>query len=174
MSTPESNAARALIWRTRDSTRHLLHAFTVSFAIALTTGALLFTRIGHGNLVQVLLLAHLAAGALSLFFFVPFVVIHWRDGREPLLHLVFPFRLVAEWRRDPCARHRLIGHALLWLTMLVLLSGLVVILPAFAFLGGHPATLPLGTHRWLLDLHAWATPALIAIFFLHFPLKKRP
>lgn len=172
MSAPTAESA-PLLWRTRDTGRQLLNAFVASFAIALATGALLYCRLGHGNLVQVLLIAHLGAGALALFFFLPFAVIHWRDGREPLLHLVWPFRLIAEWQWDEVARRRLIGHALLWLLALVLLSGLVVALPAVAYLAGHPVTLPYGGHRWLLQIHTWATPALLLTLFLHFPRKDR-
>lgn len=173
-ASPADNAAARLLWRTRDTARHLLLAFVASFAVALATSALLFVGLGHGNLVQVLLLTHLAAGLLALFFFVPFVVIHWRDGREPLVHLIFPFRLLPEWRWDIVARRRLIGHALLWLLLPVLVSGLAVVLPAVAYLAGRPATLPYGGQYWLLQIHLWTTPLVLVALVLHFPRKDRP
>lgn len=174
MNTVTPNADTALLcWRTRDTARHLLLAFIASFAIALTSSALLWLKLGHGNFVQVLLITHLVSGLLALFFFVPFVVIHWRDGREPLLHLIFPFRLLAEVRWDSLARHRLLGHALLWALAIVLLSGLVVVLPALAYLSGRPVTLPYGGHVWLLQIHLWATPALLLFLVLHLPKEDR-
>jgi hypothetical protein len=169
---PNSDAA-LLRWRTRDTARHLLLAFIASFAIALTSGALLWVKLGHGNFVQVLLVTHLVSGLLALFFFVPFVAIHWRDGREPLLHMIFPFRLLTEARRDHLARHRLLGHGLLWTLAIVLLSGLVVMLPALAYLAGRPVTLPYGGHVRLLQIHVWATPALLLFLLLHLPKEDR-
>lgn len=174
MNTPSPAAdVVRLDWRTRDTSRHLLLAFIASFGIALATGALLWLRLGHNNLVQVLLLTHLAAGLLALFFFIPFIVIHWRDGREPLLHLIFPFRLFAEWHWDLLARRRLIGHGLLWSLAPVLFSGLLVAAPAIAYLAGHPVTLPYGAHVWLLRLHLWLTPLVLLFLAFHLPREDR-
>lgn len=162
-----------LRWRTRDTSRHLLQGFIGAFAIATVSSGLLLLRIGHGNLVQVLLFTHLAAGLLALMFFIPFIVIHWRDGREPLRHLFWPFALIAELRWDDFARKRLIGHALMWSLGLVLLSGLIVVLPAIAYLAGYPVTLPYGGHVVLLRAHSWLMlPLLVALFF-HLPRKDR-
>ncbi len=168
------SAEAALHWRTRDTTRHLLQGFIGAFAIAAVTGGLLVLDIGHGDLIQVMLLSHLAAGLLALVFFVPFIVTHWRDGHEPLRHLVWPFRLLGELRRDVYARQRLIGHALLWSLALVLLSGLIVMLPAIAYLAGWPATLPYGSHVGLLAAHTWLTLPLLTGLWFHLPREDRP
>lgn len=171
--SPAADAAR-LRWRTRDTSRHLMQGFTGAFAIAGITGLLLWLGLGHDNFIQLLLLTHLAAGTLSFLMLVPFIVIHWRDGREPLLHLIFPFRLFAEWRWDMLARRRLIGHGLLWLLALVLISGLIVTLPAIAYLAGRPAILPFGVHVDLLRVHAWLTLPLFAGLVWHLPKEDRP
>lgn len=176
MTSPTSallNTDAALRWRTRDTSRHLLQGFIGAFAIATVTGGLLFLRIGHGNLVQVLLFGHLAAGLLAFMFFIPFIVTHWRDGREPLRHLVWPFPLIAELRWDAYARKRLIGHGFMWSLLLVLLSGLIVALPSVAYLAGWPATLPYGSHVGLLRAHAWLMPPLLAGLFFHLPHEDR-
>lgn len=172
-STPLPTADAALRWRTRDTSRHLLQGFIGAFAIAAVTGGLLLLRVGHGNLVQVLLFSHLAAGLLALMFFIPFLVTHWRDGNEPLRHLLWPFPLIAEVRWDDYARKRLIGHGLMWSLALVLLSGLIVMLPAIAYLAGRPVTLPYGGHVGLLAAHTWLTLPLLAGLFFHLPREDR-
>lgn len=174
-TTPPLPAAAdaTLRWRTRATSRHLLQGFLGAFAIAAVSGGLLLLGIDHGNLVQVLLVSHLAAGLLALLLFIPFIVTHWRDGREPLVHLVWPFRLIAELGRDAYARQRLIGHALLWALALVLLSGLIVMLPAIAYLAGWPVTLPYGSHVGLLAAHAWLTLPLLVGLLGHLPKEDR-
>lgn len=174
MTPPPSTAAMGeLRWRTRDTSRHLLQGFIAAFAIAAVTGGLLLVDIGHGNLIQVLLLSHLAAGLLTLFFFIPFVVTHWRDGGEPLRHLIWPFALIGDMSRDRFARQRLIGHGLLWSLAAVLLSGLIVMLPAIAYLAGWPATLPYGGHVDLLRIHVWLTLPLLGALLGHLPREDR-
>jgi hypothetical protein len=169
-----SNGAALLRWRTHDTSRHLAQGLVGALAIALITGCALWTRIGNGNLVQLLLLVHLAAGLLAFLLFVPFIIIHWRDGREPLKHLLWPFPLLAEWQWDAYARKRLIGHAFLWLFVFVVATGLIVAAPAVGYLAGHPVTLPYGGHAPLLGLHRWLTLALFAAFIWHLPKKSRP
>lgn len=162
-----------LRWRTHDTSRNLAQGLCGALAIALVSGLALWTRLGHGNLVQVLLLVHLAAGALAFLLFLPFIVIHWRDGREPLRHLLWPFPLIAEWQWDAYARKRLIGHAFLWLFVAVAVSGLVIAAPAILYLAGHPLTLPYGGHAPLLALHRWLTLVLLVAFVWHLPKKAR-
>lgn len=167
-------ATPRLPWRTRDTTRQLLAGFVASFGIAVATGGLLWLDPAHGNLVQVALIAHLTAGSLAAILFAAFAVVHWRDGREPLRHLVWPFPLIAELQWDPYARQRLIGHATLWALVVVLASGLIIAAPAVTHLAGHSATLPLGSHVPLLAVHRWATLIALALFVLHCPRPKAP
>lgn len=171
--SPAPGADAGLQWRTRETSRHLVQGFIGAFAISTVTGLLLWLRVGHANLVQVLLLAHLAAGVLTLLFFVPFIVVHWQDGREPLLHLLWPFPLIREIRRDAYAGKRLIGHAFMWSLIVVLLAGLIVALPAVAYLAGYPVTLPYGGHVGLLQAHRWLTLPLLLGLLWHLPKKDR-
>lgn len=171
--TPALTADAGLKWRTRDTSRHLVQGFISAAAIAAITGLLLWLRVGHASLVQVLLLTHLAAGVLTLLFFTPFIVIHWQDGREPLRHLLWPFPLIREIRWDAYAGKRLIGHAFMWALIVVLFSGLVVTLPAIAYLAGYPVTLPYGGHVGLLEAHRWLTPPLLLCLLWHLPKKER-
>lgn len=168
-----AHEAARLRWRTRDTTRHLLFAFLGAFAGALVTGTLLWLDLGHAHLTQVLIVAHLAAGALALAFFVPFVVVHWRDGREPLVHLLQPWRLLAACRGNRLARSRLVGHALMWSLALLVASGGAIAVPALLYLSGYPLTLPYGAHAWLLDAHRWLTPLPLVALAAHFPMKER-
>lgn len=162
-----------LTWRTRETSRHLVQGFISACAIAAITGLLLWLGAGHDNLVQVLLLAHLVAGVLTLLFFIPFIVIHWQDGKEPLRHLLWPFPLIREIRWDAYAGKRLIGHAFMWSLIAVLLSGLIVALPAIAYLAGYPVTLPYGGHVSLLHIHRGLTPLLLLCLLWHLPKKDR-
>lgn len=174
MTSPSSPTDNPLLrWRTRDTARQLLLGFVTALAIAAATGLLLWLRVGHGNFIQVLLTGHLVAGMLALIFFLPFVVIHWRDGREPLRHLFYPFRLIAAMAHDACARRRLIGHGLLWSMLAVLASGVLVSLPAIAYLAAAPQTLPYGGHVWLLRIHDGACIPLLILLCLHFPGEDR-
>lgn len=162
-----------LLWRTRDTSRHLAQGMTGALIITLITGGALWLRLGHGNLIQLLLLVHLASGVLATLFFLPFIVIHWQDGREPLLHLIWPFRLLREVKWDAYARKRLVGHAFLWVVLLVVLSGLVTAAPAVAYLAGHPVPLPYGGHVPLLAIHRWLTLAVFAGLLWHLPKEER-
>lgn len=173
MNTPLTETA-GLAWRTRDTTRQLSRALIVSFAIALVSGLLLWLRLGHDNLAQVLLLTHLCAGLLAAILFPPFVVLHWNDGREPFRHLFWPLAVLRAVGRDAYAGKRLLGLAVLWTLLLVLLSGLLVAAPAVAYLAGYPLTWPYGGQVLLLDLHRLLTPPLILILVLHLPLRKTP
>lgn len=174
MNTPTTVPSGELLqWRTRATVRQLLLAMLTSLAIALCSGGLLWLGGGHDNFRQLLLITHLAAGLLTCLFFFPFVTLHWRDGGEPWPHLFLPFALFGALRRDTSARHRLLGIALLWNLFVVLGSGLLVMLPAVAYLAGEARTLPYGAHVWLLQLHRWPSLLLLALLFLHMPKEDR-
>lgn len=166
-------AALGLAWRTRATTRTLLHGLAVALAIAVLTGVGLWLDPDHDGLHQVMLLSHLAAGALASILFVAFATIHLRDGREPLACVLLPLLLLPRLRADRFARRRLVGHGLLWVLALAVLSGLAIAAPGLAYLSGHPQTLPYGMHVWLLELHLWATPALGVGLAWHLPWGER-
>ncbi|HNQ04042.1 MAG TPA: hypothetical protein PKH69_05460 [Thiobacillaceae bacterium] len=163
----------ALRWRTRDTTRHLLHAYLGGFGVCLVTGLLLWLDWGGASLVTVMLVTHLMAGALGLIFFIPYLLTHLKDGREPWLNLVWPWRLIPELRWEPYAWKRLHGHLLMWSNGLLLLSGFVTAFPAVLYLAGHPLTLPYGASAWLLVGHQVMTVASLALMLLHFPARDR-
>lgn len=170
--TPASHGA--LQWRSRDTTRHLIQGFIISCSISAVSGLLLWLRLGHDNFVQILLLTHLSAGVLCLMFALPFVITHWRDGREPGRHLIWLMPLVQRaWQREPYAGKRLIGHAFMWLLCAVLLSGLIVMAPAISYLAGMPVTLPYGSHVGLLQVHSWLSIAVLVGLCWHLPKKER-
>lgn len=179
MNTLRSESA-GLVWRTRDTTQQFAIALLVSSAIALVSGLLLWLRLGHDNLAQVLLLTHLCAGLLAAMLFVPFIVLHWTDGREPRRHLFWPIGIVRQIRRSASpaagriARQRLLGLSVLWVLLLVLLSGLLVAAPALVYLAGYPLTWPYGGQVLLVVVHRLLTPLLILILVLHLPWRKRP
>ncbi|THF62677.1 multiheme c-type cytochrome [Pseudothauera rhizosphaerae] len=162
-----ASAPAGLAWRTRETTRQLLHALLVALAITLLTGLALWLGPPHGPLVQVLLSAHLVAGVLALILLAAFATVHLRDGREPPACVALPLLLLKNCRHDRTVRHRLIGHGLLWALALVLLSGLAIAAPAVLYLAGNPATLPYGAHVWLLDVHRWAAPFAVAGLLAH-------
>lgn len=173
MSTLRSGTAAALPWRTREATRHLLLAATTSLGVTAATGLGLLAGPDNDNLVALLLLPHLAAGVLALILFTPFVIIHWRDGREPLVHLLLPFRLLLAPPGTPFLRQRLLGHLLLWSLALVLLSGVLSLVPALAYLLGTPFTLPYGTQDMLMQGHRWLSLPLAGSALLHYPRTAR-
>lgn len=169
------NTARTdtLCWRTRDTTRTLANALMVALAITLVSGLLLWLPQRHDNLAQVLLLTHLCAGVVALILTLPFVILHWRDGREPLRHLCWPLPLVRAARVDAIAGKRLLGLGLLWSLAIVLLSGLGISLPALAYLGGRPLTWPYGLAQSLLDSHRLLTLPLLLALFWHLPRENK-
>lgn len=162
-----------LQWRTRDTTRNLLHAYIGSFGISLVTGILLWLDISNTNLTQLILITHLVAGVLGLFFFIPYVAAHLKDGKEPWLYLALPFLLIPKLRWKPYAGKRLHGHMLMWSNGLVLLSGLAIAWPSVLYLAGTPATLSYGVSAWLLWIHGTFTVANLALMTIHLPAKDR-
>lgn len=168
------SARPALRWRTRDATRHLLEAFIGGFGISLVTGVLLWLDVGGTALAQVMLITHLVAGTLGLLLFIAYLYAHLKDGRESWKNLLFPLRLIPEIRWDRYAAKRLHGHGLMWANWLVLLSGLVIALPAVFYLVGHPTwMLPYGSSRWLTWIHDAFTVVVLALLVLHFPAKDK-
>lgn len=161
-----------LRWRTRETTRHLLEACLASVALCLVTAVPLWLDAGDANLLQVLLVTHLAAGTLGLFFLIPYLASHLKDGREPWKDLLWPFRLIPELRWEPYAAKRLHGHALMWGLLVVFASGLLLSAPALLYLAGVPRTLPYGGGAWLLRIHEWATAAAVALMLLHIPARE--
>jgi hypothetical protein len=158
-------------WRTRETSRHLMMAMAYSLGIALATGVALLLPLGNGHLTLIMLVAHLVSGALALVFFVPFLFVHLQDGKEPLRHLVMPWRMAQRMFKGENLYHRLIGYGLMWWLWLVFLSGLVIAAPAIAYLAGHPTTLPFGTSAWLLGLHLGFSELLVVFLLLHFPKR---
>lgn len=161
----------SLNWRTRATTRHMLHAYIGGFGISLVTGILLWIDFGSANLAQVMLITHLVAGSLGLLFFIPYVFAHLKDGKEPWSIILFPLRLIPDLRGEPYARKRLHGHLLMWGNWLVLFSGLVIAWPGVLFLAGNPTTLPYGANAWLLTIHDGFTVFILALMVFHFPAK---
>ncbi|MFT3822173.1 MAG: multiheme c-type cytochrome [Rubrivivax sp.] len=154
-------SASAATWRTRATTVALARALITSLLLLMGSGLLLWLGRGHGNLVQWLLLLHLATAVLCLLFALPFVAVHLKDGREPLRRLLWPWLLLRPAWRGGFERKRLVGHALLWALLLLAASGLLVALPGLGVLAGRPWVWPLGTQALLLDLHRTATPLLL-------------
>ena len=160
--TPSRSAPAAVLpWRTREATRHLLLAATTSLGVTAATGLGLQAGSDNDNLVAMLLLPHLAAGVLALILFTP------------LLHLLAPFRLLMAEPDTPFLRQRLLGHLLLWSLGLVLLSGVVSVVPAIAYLLGDPFTLPYGTQDLLMQVHRWGSLLLAVAAVLHYPRTTR-
>ncbi|GHT89796.1 hypothetical protein AGMMS49545_01070 [Betaproteobacteria bacterium] len=169
-AAPASGAA--LTWRTRESSRHLLMAMVYSLAIAGATGVLLLLPLRNEHLTLMALVAHLTSGALAFMFFIPFLFIHLKDGREPLVHIVMPWRLLHTARRHEPLYHRLLGYALMWCLLLVFLSGLAIAFPALAYLANHPMTLlPYGGHALLLLAHSGVSLLILPALLFHFPKR---
>lgn len=160
-------------WRTRATTVALARALITNLLLLAGSGLALWLGRGHGNVVQWLLLLHLAAAALGLLFALPFVAVHLKDGREPLRRLLWPWPLLRPARHGGFERKRLVGHALLWALLLLAASGLVVALPGLGTLMGQPFVWPLGTQAWLLDLHRVFTPVLLSGLLWHLWTLRR-
>ncbi|MDR2624701.1 MAG: hypothetical protein LBC37_00015 [Zoogloeaceae bacterium] len=174
MTTPEP----LLPWRTRAASRHLLLALVYCLGIVAATGLLLALPLPNAHLTLVALAAHLVSGLLAVFFFVPFLVCHLRDGHEPLLSLLLPWRVARRCSGGDSRTHRLLGYGLTLTLLTVAASGLVIIAPAVAYLAGKPFLLldfwPGNGHRFWLMAHAWGTLLLVALLFCHFPKRSRP
>jgi hypothetical protein len=180
MTTTSSPESSLIPWRTRESSRHLLMATVYSLGVAGATGVLLLLPLANSHITLLALAAHLTSGALAGMFFIPFLFIHLKDGREPLHHLFMPWRLRRRIYLGETHHHRLLGFILTLSVVVVLLTGLVIALPAVAFLAGRPVTLlefipsKWGGHSGLLSLHLGASSLLIVALLLHFPKRKLP
>jgi hypothetical protein len=179
-SPPESSLPESPLipWRTKESSRHLLMAMVYSLGVASATGLLLLLPLPNPHVTLLALAAHLTSGALAGIFFIPFLLIHLKDGREPLHHLLMPWRLRRRIYAGETHHHRLQGYLLTIGIGLVFLTGLVIALPALAFLAGRPITLlefipsEWGGHSGLLSLHRGASILLVVALLLHFPKQR--
>ena len=166
------DAAEALlVWRTRESSRHLLMAMIYSLGIACATGIALLLPLENGHLTLVALVAHLVSGALALVFFIPFLFVHLSDGREPIRHLVMPWRLLHRLYKGEPLYHRVLGYMLMWCLLLVLATGLAIAAPAIFYLAGQPSILPYGVGPALLRVHFTFSGLLVFFMLLHFPKR---
>jgi hypothetical protein len=170
-SSPDAESS-GLVWRTKESSRHLLMATVYSLGVVAATGFTLALPLENEHLTLIALAAHLASGFLTLVFFVPFLFTHLRDGRESFLNLFLPWRLLHRIYRNETLYHRLLGYLLMWCLWLLLASGLIIAAPAVAYLSGHPMTLlPYGGHSLLLWTHRGVSLLLLLFLVLHFPKK---
>ncbi|MDR3214085.1 MAG: hypothetical protein LBT71_09270 [Azoarcus sp.] len=161
-----------LVWRTRESSRHLLMAMVYSLGIATASGIVLMLPLGNGHLTLVMLVAHLVSGALALLFFVPFLFIHLRDGKEPLLNLLMPWRMLHRLYRGESLHHRILGYLLTGCVLLVMGTGLAIAAPAVLYLSGQPTVMPFGTAAALLRVHLTFSALLVFFVALHFPKRS--
>ncbi|MDR2625026.1 MAG: hypothetical protein LBC37_01690 [Zoogloeaceae bacterium] len=170
-ASPDTESS-GLVWRTKESSRHLLMATVYSLGIVAATGLVLALPLKNEHLTLLVLAAHLTSGFLTLVFFVPFLFTHLKDGRESFLNLFLPWRLLHRIYRNETLYHRLLGYLLMWCLWLLLASGLIIAAPAVAYLCGHPMTLlPYGGHTLLLWAHRGVTLLLLLFLILHFPKK---
>ncbi|MDR1064355.1 MAG: hypothetical protein LBL48_10595 [Azoarcus sp.] len=163
-----------LVWRTRESSRHLLMSMIYSLGIACATGIVLLLPMGNGHLTLIALVAHLVSGALALVFFIPFLFVHLSDGKEPLLHLVVPWRLLHRLYKGEPLYHRVLGYLLMWCLALTIATGLAIAAPAISYLAGRAAILPYGVGPALLRLHLTFSGLLVFFVLLHFPKRSLP
>ncbi|MDR1423617.1 MAG: hypothetical protein LBI92_03285 [Azoarcus sp.] len=177
-STPEKGKNEAapassglLVWRTRESSRHLLLAMVYSLGIATATGVVLAMPLGNGHLTLVALVAHLVSGALALVFFIPFLFVHLHDGKEKLLNLVMPWRMLHQIYRGESLYHRILGYMLTCCLLLTVASGLVIAAPAVLYLTGKPTVMPFGTAAALLRVHITFAGLFVFFVLLHFPKR---
>jgi hypothetical protein len=171
----EAGAAEGLpVLRTRESSRNLLMSMVYSFGIACATGIVLLLPFGNEHLVLVALVAHLVSGALALVFFIPFLFAHLSGAKEPLLHLVMPWRLLHRLYKGEPLYHRLLGYFLMWCLTLTIATGLAIAAPAISYLSGQPAILPYGVGPALLRLHFTFSGLFVFFVLLHFPKRALP
>lgn len=166
--TAVDTSPASLVWRTQDTSAALARALLANLTLALFSGLALWLDAGHLLWTQWLLIMHLGCGLLAGLLAAPFVLVHLRDGREPWRVLLWPLALWRAARQGQgWPRKRLIGHALLWVFGLVMISGLVMAWPGLTTLLGEQQILPLGSQAWLLALHRWATPLLLLAAGVH-------
>ncbi|MDR2093107.1 MAG: hypothetical protein LBP58_07320 [Azoarcus sp.] len=175
METPAvPEAANSLaVSHKREPSRNLMMSMIYSLGIACATGIALLLPLGNGHLVLVTLVAHLVSGVLALVFFIPFLFVHLRDGRELFRHLVMPWRLLHQLYKNEPLYHRLLGYFLMWCLVLTIVTGLGIASPAISYLSGRAAILPYGVGPALLRLHFTFSGLLVFFVLLHFPKKVR-
>jgi hypothetical protein len=155
-------------------------AMVYSLGIAAATGVLLLLPLPNAHLTLLTLVAHLVSGLLAGVFFLPFLFVHLKDGRERLRHLFMPWKLRRRIYLGETHHHRLLGYILTLGVAIVLLTGLAIALPAIAYLAGHPVTwlrvIPSewGGHSLILKIHLGVSVLLIVALLLHFPKRTLP
>jgi len=164
-------SAGLLVWRTRESSRHLLMAMVYSLAIATATGLALMLPLGNGHARLTILVTHLVSGALGVVFFVPFLLVHLHDGKESLFNLLMPWRMLKRIYRGETLYHRLLGFLLTCCVLVVVASGFAIAAPGFLYLSGKPTVYAFGTAQALLRLHVTFSGLFAFFVLLHFPKR---
>lgn len=150
----------------RSAGRSVALGFVTSFAIASVSGLFYWLIPWHWNwhASQLALVIHLALGLLCLLQWLPYSLIHLRDKDPAWASSLWRWPLLGKQQHG---RFLQIAYGSFWLTLLLLLSGLLLSWPALLWLAQGTAWLwPLGVTeliRWLhLGLFFVAAAALLA------------
>lgn len=114
-----------------------LQGFGIAFGLALASGFYYYLVPHDANwtVSQVAMGLHIAAGFLTLAFFLSFVIAHQREKEGSPLFLVAPWLARRQPEKEPWRyRQRLLGHALSWSIAVLFLSGLLVSAPGMLWL----------------------------------------
>lgn len=177
---PAAAAAQAGRPRKRGGGRQRLYlrAFAAFFGIGLA-GGFYYYLVPHGlnwGAAQVMLVLHIAGGALAFAVLVPFVAAHHRYHEGRARFVLAPWR--AWRRRDPgTARpnpQRLVGHALHWSIVVLIASGVFVALPGVLFSADVVWLPDYWAYRVGNALHLASTVAAVVLMLAHWLRRRRP
>lgn len=119
--------------------RSMLYGFIAATAIATASGFWyqLVPKQMNWNASQSLLVVHLAAGAMALFLFSAFLVLHMRQQQQRMWWLFSFWRLRKAHDEEPGHFiQRLMGFILAWTLLSVLISGVLISVPGLLYYGG--------------------------------------
>lgn len=147
-----------------------LYGFSTAFAITLVSGFWygLVPRDINWNASQIVLVLHLAGGAMSLLLFISFFLLHQREKGHPWYRLLTPWRLhrLADETRQR-QRQRQLGYLLAWTLLVIHIGGLMLSLPGLLFYFGTVWMQGYYTTQAQIAVHLWASSLLIPLLFTH-------
>lgn len=177
---PAAAAAPAGRPRKRSGGRQRLYlrAFAALFGLGLG-GGFFYYLVPHGvgwGAAQVMLVAHIAGGALAFGVLVPFVTSHHRYHEGRARFVLAPWR--AWRRRDPETGRpnpqRLVGHALHWSIILLIASGVLVAAPGVLFSADVVWLPDYQVYRVGNAVHLGSTFAVVGLMLAHWVRRRRP
>lgn len=148
----------------------MLFGFVIAFSVTIVSGFWYawVPRDLNWNASQIVLVMHIAGGAMSLVLFVAFFFLHQKFKAQVWWHILTPWKL--RHQPDEMRQHfhqRRLGHIVTWVMLTIYITGILIAAPGVLFLFDHVWMQGYGATQVLRGMHYWVSLMILPILFTH-------